>query len=238
MTAVWPLFTMVGRMVSPRSLRREVYPASQMFVDQFLHRPKTQREDDPPFKKTVVFMPGLVARHHYYQRLSSHLVANKIRFVPVRGLARNTLSWEEAHLAISDTVKMVEDETGEVPVLLLHSKARPDSLGVLAEHPEISRAIFIASPVRGQSYNALISLFSIFGKTSSPRREVLDDPNICDKITTITSSLDCIVPIREATIPNAKNVVIEGREEGGFWNSHTGLPYHAREHIIRLCVEK
>jgi len=224
-------------MISPHSLRYELYPATQMLADQYLRhsQPAPASGKHFVFSKTVDFMPGLIARHSYYRRTSAYLAQKGIRFVPVRGLTRNVLSWDEAFKAISDTIKKVEDETGEAPDLLVHSKGGTDSLRVLAEHNEIGRAVFVASPMRGKSFEALVSLFSLSGK-SLPCTEVLNDQTICAKIRTIASRLDDIVRVDEARIDGARNIVVRGTKNDRQWESHTGLPYFARNHIVR-CIQ-
>jgi len=233
-----PILAMAGRMASPDSLRYEIYPAVQMWIDRYMHRSQVVlgEEGHSALSRTVVFMPGLIARHGYYRRISAHLAQEGIHFVPVRGLTRNILPWHDAYRAISDTVKKVEDETGEVPDLLVHSKGGTDSLRVLVEHLEIKQAIFIASPMRGASFGALTSLFSIAGK-GMPCTEALNYPEICAKIVTITSRRDRVVLSSEARIDGAKNIIVRGTKTKGHWESHTGLPYFARNHIVRLVQD-
>lgn len=232
-----PIIKMVGRMVSPHSVRHELYPAAQMLLDRYLYSSGNalEIEGHAEFERTVVFMPGLIARHGYYRRTSTYLAQQKVRFVPVRGLGRNVLPWDESSQAISDTVKKVEDETGNAPDLLVHSKGGTDSLRVLAEHEEIPQAIFVASPMRGQSFDALVSLFSI-ARQRPPCIEALEDPGICSRITTITSRVDEIVRVDEAQIKGARNIVVRPAKTEGQWESHTGLLYFARRHIVR-CLK-
>src|SRR3989344_7700839 len=109
----------VRRIGSLASILREIPAATTMFVDSFSVQSlaeKAQCTDGQP----VIFMTGFFAKFDYYLRLAVFLHTHNTRLIIPHELGRNTLSWKQSHIVLSDTIKEVEDETGVVPGLIGH----------------------------------------------------------------------------------------------------------------------
>lgn len=223
----------VGRIVI--SAWREGIVAGAMFVDSF-------QSDEKPvdlsrYQRTVIFIPGFIARPSYYYRLKYFFISNNVGFISPHNLIRNTLSWRQARAFISDSIKKVEDETGTVPDLMGHSKGCVDAAGVLAKHPEIEHVFFLAGPWRGTSLNALSFMIDLInGRCGRPLDpDFFEDKTLLRKITNIFSSADALVPPYEAKLEGVKKEIF--MRNGSLWkdfaNGHTGLPFSARHDILR-----
>ncbi|MFC1594872.1 esterase/lipase family protein [Patescibacteria group bacterium] len=226
---------MLGRIIRLKNLRREMHPAIAMFSDSFDQMPENEQNGN--FDKTIIFMPGFFAKRIYYSRFFEYFYRKGISIVSPQGLVRNTISWNQAHKVISRTIKKIEDATGEIPILIGHSKGGVDVIGVLPKHSEIAEAFLIATPLRGSSLGALELLYGTDNRTFD--KSLLKDADILSKITAVVSRADCIVPPREGIVPGAKReITIKSRNgKGSQWDTHTGLPYHARRQIFQ-CITK
>jgi pimeloyl-ACP methyl ester carboxylesterase len=226
--------TEIGRIGSWRILR-ELPAATSMFMDSFLLARKTHERTDG---SCVIFMPGFFAHYGYYLRLASWLTERGIRFVIPQDLRRNTLPWSEAHRILDETIKAEEDRTGIPPTLIGHSKGGTDILGMLADHPEIKRAIFVSSPLRGASLRALNLYLSLASGTASWPfdRDLLRDPAIIAKVSVVISEHDRVVPAHEAALDGAHTIKVEDLPSSDFWRCHTGLAYHVRAELHAIIA--
>lgn len=224
--------TEIRRIGSVSNLLRELRAAGSMFADSFLIE-HTPRVHEGPY---AIFMPGFFAHYGYYLRLAAYFEEQGIHFFIPQDLRRNTLSWADAHVVLDEAIKVMEDRTGLPPTLIGHSKGGTDIMGVLAHHPEITRAILVSSPLRGASLRALNLYLSLAsGTTSWPfDRDLLQDLNFIAKISVVISEHDRVVPAHEAAIDGAHTIKVEDLPSPDFWRCHTGLAYHVREHLSTI----
>jgi len=223
----------IWRIGNIRGLARELRSATTMFSDSFSGDLPNHENYNGESHKTAIFMQGFFANAIYYRRFIEFFYEHHVRVVCPLRLSRNIISYREAHELLSRTIKSVEDETGEPPILIGHSKGGTDIIGVLGEHPEIKKAYPIAPPLRGSSLNSLNVVINFMHHNPGVPidHDILTDEDITRKITTFCSYSDRIVPPHEAMVHGAENkIVIDG--DHGLWNSHTGLPYHARHEIL------
>jgi|GEM_PF-3831787 len=224
--------TEIRRIGSIGNLLRELRAATSMFADSFLIEHAPQANDGP----CVIFMPGFFAHHGYYLRLAAYFEEQGIRFVIPQDLRRNTLDWAAAHALLDSTIKTEEDRAGRTPILIGHSKGGTDIAGILPDHPEITRAIFVSSPLRGASLRALHLYLSLVSGTASWPfdRDLFQDPTIVAKVSVVVSEHDRIVPAHEAVIDGAHTIKVEDLPSPDFWRCHTGLAYHVRKQLHDL----
>lgn len=231
----------LGRIGSLPHVLHEMRTAATMLADSFRFEATPFEEGSSECHTTAVFMPGFFANADYYRRFVHFFHTRGVRLVTPDGLVHNIISWEHAHRLLSRTVKEIEDASGEIPILIGHSKGGTDITGILREHEEVRDVVLIASPLRGTSLNALHFCMTVFHR--SPGRaideDVLGDSVIRAKITTVVSFSDRIVPPHEAYLPGVKREIVV--QNGGDvnledrWDSHTGLPYHARHELLK-CI--
>ncbi len=229
----------ISRIGNFKSLWRELRIATTMFADAFSNREGAKEGNTGvPYEKTVIFMQGFFANTIYYRRFLEFFDTRGIRVVCPLLLARNVVSYTQARNLLSNSIKDVEDRFGVVPDLVGHSKGGTDILGILGRHEEIKHAYLIAAPLRGSSLNALTFFIKLMHHDPGHAidKDLLEDKKILRKITTIVTSSDSIVPLREATLPGAYREIPINRHTGdeSIWDSHTGLPYHARKELMGL----
>ena len=230
------------RIGNPRGLFREVRAATLMFADSFNGDLPSKAQEKREYTETIIFVQGFFASIFFYRCFMEFFHENNVRVVCPLRLTRNTIGYSQAHKLISNTIKRVEDKTCKPPKLVGHSKGGTDITGVLAKHSEIKEVFLLAAPLRGRSLGALDAYIKLFHKNPGEPvdHDVLADPAIQKKITTISSHADHIVPPHEAGLPgaHAEIVIEQDYAKQSTWDSHIGLPYHARHKILELLSEK
>jgi len=233
------IFVVLYRIGNLSGLLRELRTATTMFTDSFEEVRRSNRER--PYVKTAIFMQGFFLNAVFYKRFVEFFEASDIRLVCPLKLARNVVSYTQARGILSDAIKEVEDRFSDVPDLIGHSKGGTDISGVLGWHKEIQNVYLIAAPFRGASLNALTTFMKLIHHKPgyAVDYDVLRDKSILKKITTIVTPADRIVPSHEAMLPGArKKIVIDRHKDNeSVWNSHTGLPYYARETLLDLMLQ-
>lgn len=226
----------IWRIGNIRGLVRELRSAKTMFSDSFLGDLQSYEKYNGENRKTIIFMQGFFANAIYYQRSIKFFYEHNTRVVCPLRLSRNTISYREAHDLLSYSIKSVEDETGEPPILMGHSKGGTEVIEILGEHHEIKEVYPVAAPLRGISLNALNAFIGILH--SNPgipiNHDILTDETILKKITTFCSYSDRVVPPHEAMVHGAENKIVIDRDRG-YWDSHTGLLCHAQHEILE-CI--
>ncbi|MEK7631176.1 MAG: hypothetical protein AAB417_04095 [Patescibacteria group bacterium] len=228
----------VGRIGNLWNIARELPAATAMFLDSLLIDDEVGTEE--ALTPHVIFMPGFFARFEYYLRLGAYLRENGVKLIIPTNLRRNTLGWRESHELLSRAIKVDEDATGAVPILMGHSKGGADILGTLPDHPEIELAIFASSPLRGASLRALNLYLSLAsGEHNLPfDPSSLTDPTLLAKIVVAVSDYDPVVPAREAELEGARHTIkAEKKSWPDMWHSHTGIAYHIREQVLATIRE-
>lgn len=226
----------IWRIGNIRGLARELRSATTMFSDSFLGDLPNYENHNGENRKTIIFMQGFFVNAIYYRRFIEFFYEHRVRVVCPLRLSRNIISYREAHKLLSDTIKSVEDETGEAPILIGHSKGGTDIIGVLGEHDEIKEVYLIAAPLRGSSLNALNIIIDLLHHNPGVPidHDILTDKSVLNKITIFCSYADKVVPPHEATVHGAENKIAD--DDGrGHLASHMGLPYHARHEILE-CI--
>jgi len=230
------------RIVKPSGLFREARAATLMFADSFGGDLPDNAHDGRSYTKTIIFTQGILLSIFYYRSFVDFFHKNGVRVVYPLDLKHNIISYSQGGTLISDTIKREEDKTGKLPEIVCHSWGGRQAKKALAEHPEIERFYFIATPFRGPSLGALNLFMTLLhgSQDESVGNDVFEDPEILKKIVTIASYADQVVPPHEAALPgaHAEIVIEQDYAKQSTWDSHTGLPYHARHKLLELLSEK
>jgi len=218
------------------AIGRETLAAGIMIKDSLF------RPNNIPHPKNrnpgVLILPGFIAPKFIYRDLMEffHSLGLRAGIADYNELGLPSLRRRKKQLI--SAARQFMKTSGKIDYVIGHSLGGIEAVFLMLLYPEIRKAVCIAAPFNnGQTWEIArigkyLSLSPHFVLNPLLKQVFEGALKLAERIITIASINDIIVPPDEAALPQARNIVISERSYRGsadqtrekYYDSHTGLP--------------
>lgn len=236
-------------------LWHEARAAGRMVRDSIsLH---SESFDQEQYTKTALILPGFMAPPFVYNSLALYLRSIGIFACIGRYGIINLPNYRRQVKKLRESADRFREKFGRIDYVIGHSLGGIEAVALLPRYSsEIRKVIAIASPFNeGTPWRIVEIGATLFVVPQPVQREVLGSiirraKPFAEKIVTVSSVHDKLVPPTQAQFPGARNIIIDDREvikktslrsqrKEAVYHTHTGITNskYVRERILRVLLE-